>query len=175
MQIAILALLFTTHMGSPSDISSLAKWIDVLGRDKTKMWDGQKSLVKDFRQALDYFDTVLEGHILTALSKYCAPDVKDIEEFAIRCKKLPAETLINGIKDLAKSLANALSLLKNATSRMKIYAYSCNMVSYSAILTTQYAEGIAVGYSDLYPFLQSGFKIQTRSIMLWNPCACKRI
>jgi hypothetical protein len=106
MQIAILALLFTTHMGTPSDISSLAKWIEVLGRDKNKMWDGQKSLVRDFRQALDYFDTILEGHILTALSKYCAPDVKDLEDFAIRCNKLPAETLINGINDLAKSLAD---------------------------------------------------------------------
>jgi hypothetical protein len=106
MQIAVLALLFTTHMGDSLDVSSLSKWMEVLGTEKNKMWDGQKALVKEFRQAFNFFDMVLEGHILTALSKHCAPDIKDINDFAICIKKMPSETLIDGIKNLAKSLAD---------------------------------------------------------------------
>ena len=46
---AVLALLFKTHYGVlGKDIASLVVWLNELDRDIPRMWDGQKSLVKDY-------------------------------------------------------------------------------------------------------------------------------
>ena len=56
MSVSVAALLFQTHYGKEKDVASLATWLDELDRDIPSMWNDQRSQVKDYRAAEDFFN-----------------------------------------------------------------------------------------------------------------------
>src|SRR5438046_8223313 len=47
-------MLFQTHLGDEKDNCSMARWIIELNRDKNKLWNGKRNLVKDFQSCLTF-------------------------------------------------------------------------------------------------------------------------
>jgi hypothetical protein len=78
---------------------SLDRWIDPLKRNRNRLWDKRKKHVKDFRSCEDFADTVLDGHILSALSACCG--VSHVAELVAALSTDP-EKISNGIHDLAQ-------------------------------------------------------------------------
>jgi Family of unknown function (DUF6589) len=74
LEIQVLAMLFRTHLGDERDNCSLARWIIELNRDKNKLWNGQRNLVKDFRSCLGFWDIVVDGYLIAALASYSGFD-----------------------------------------------------------------------------------------------------
>jgi hypothetical protein len=68
LQVNLLVMLYRVHRGAETDMCSLSRWLDVLGRDKEKIWDSHKEYIKDFRGCHDFFQTVLDGYILGYLA-----------------------------------------------------------------------------------------------------------
>jgi hypothetical protein len=64
-------MLFDNHLGSELDNYSLARWIADLHRDPRKLWQEDKTNVKDFRACLDLFECVLDGYIVGYLAGVC--------------------------------------------------------------------------------------------------------
>jgi hypothetical protein len=64
-------MLYRVHRGEESDMCSLSRWLDVLGRDKEKIWDSHKEYIKDFRGCDEFLQTVLDGYILGYLANSC--------------------------------------------------------------------------------------------------------
>lgn len=107
LMMAVLALLFKTHYGElDKDIASLVVWLDELDRDIPRMWNGQKSLVKDFRAAQDFFDTTLDAYIISAMARYYFPNQDHIEQFATALPAFSEDKITQMINNLAKALSD---------------------------------------------------------------------
>jgi len=65
---AILGQIFKNFYGSPTDVWSIARCIDELGRDPTRLWDKVKQRVKDYNACKDLFDIILKGCLLAVNS-----------------------------------------------------------------------------------------------------------
>jgi hypothetical protein len=70
IQLAVLVLLYRTHLGEDSDIASLNRWMKELRRVRAKLWNPHRQLVKDFHRSQDFFNIVLDGHILAYIAHY---------------------------------------------------------------------------------------------------------
>jgi len=70
LEIQVLAMLFRTHLDDERDNCSLTQWILELNRDKNKLWNGKRNLVKDFQSCLDFWDIVIDGYLITILASY---------------------------------------------------------------------------------------------------------
>ena len=70
LEIQVLAMLFRTHLGDERDNCSLTRWILELNRDKNKLWNGKRNLVKDFRSCLDFWAIVVDGYLIATLASY---------------------------------------------------------------------------------------------------------
>ena len=78
---AVLNLLFYTHMGDKSNVNSLAKWFIVLKKDSNIYGTCKRRTVKDFRACNQLFNHVLNARVATL-----APNTKST--IAQRCAKL---------------------------------------------------------------------------------------
>ena len=112
MQIAVLAMLFRTHLGKESDKLSLCRWITTLGKDKWKLWDGQNNLVKNFRSCLAFWGTILDGSILAETAQRCG--FRNVGELLSDFPEV--EKLGTHIEDLALGLTkfNTIRQLRSA-------------------------------------------------------------
>jgi len=70
LEIQVLAMIFRTHLSDDHDNCSLARWIIELNRDKNKLWNGQRNLVKDFRSCLDFWDILVDGYLIATPASY---------------------------------------------------------------------------------------------------------
>ena len=121
---AVLALLFKTHYGVlGKDIASLVVWLNELDRDIPRMWDGQKSLVKDYRAAHDFFDTTLDAYLISAMARYYFPNQDSIEQFATALPALSEDEIMEMIHAIAKLLSdfNRVSKLRSRQSRDPVH------------------------------------------------------
>lgn len=105
LQVNLLVMLFRIHRGSESDMCSISRWLDVLGRDKDKLWDAQKEYIKDFRACNDLFQTILDGYILG----YLAHSGK-FSDTASYMQNLSSAGLREAINALAKQLLDFTTL-----------------------------------------------------------------
>jgi hypothetical protein len=67
----VMMLMFRTHLGDVGDSCSLERWIADLGKNRNKLWNGSKEMVKDFRSCEDLFELVLDGYLIAALANAC--------------------------------------------------------------------------------------------------------
>jgi hypothetical protein len=121
---AVLALLFKTHYGVlGKDIASLVVWLDELDRDIPRMWDGQKSLVKDYRAAHDFFDTTLDAYLISAMARYYFPNQDSIEQFATDLPAFSQDKITEMINAIAKLLSDfdRVSKLRSLQSRDPVH------------------------------------------------------
>ena len=92
-------MLYRTHFGDTTQPTSLSRWIALLDRNTTKLWNAEgKGHVKDFNACLDLFETVLDGCLLAALCT--AYGYKTLDDFS---EKFGVSTEKN-LDDLAKTL-----------------------------------------------------------------------
>jgi phage gp37-like protein len=64
-------MLFQAHMGQSSDTASLAKWMGFFRSMKQVLWTGGKNPMKDFRSCQRFWDFVLDGYIVAAITARC--------------------------------------------------------------------------------------------------------
>jgi hypothetical protein len=69
---AVLVLVYRTHLGEEQDASpcSLNRWIKDLRRMRSKLWDPQRQLVKNYNASKDFFELVLQGYILAFIANH---------------------------------------------------------------------------------------------------------
>jgi len=83
---------------------SLSRWLDVLGRDKEKIWDSHKEYIKDFRGCDDFLQTVLDGYILGYLAHSCGES-----NAATFLTNMSSEKVQRSITELSKRLLDFTS------------------------------------------------------------------
>ena len=97
----ILRLLYRTHFGDTTQATSLSRWIALLDRNTTKLWNAQgKGHIKDFNACLDLFETVLDGCLLAVLSS--AYGCKTLDAFIEKFGECTETTIDNVVKELMK-------------------------------------------------------------------------
>lgn len=103
-------MLFQAHMGKEKDVCSLERWIREIRRDKQKIWNRQKEIVREFRQSQSFFDIVLDGHLVAAIAHLCG--YPDVTTFADGLAEMDADLLKKSIEELAKT-ATDFAKVKN--------------------------------------------------------------
>jgi hypothetical protein len=98
MQMAVLLLLFRSHLGNESDLCSLSRWIKELDRNGNKFWDKTDAQVKNFNACLDFFDIVLDGYILSAVASIC--DYNSLESFTRDFGNIDLGDMINRLAEV---------------------------------------------------------------------------
>jgi hypothetical protein len=96
-------MLFKAHLGKENDRSSMSRWIKKLNKEKLRLWNKQRKLVKDFRSCQMLWDTILDGCIIAAIIDWCGFD--SIESFLAEGAGR-AELLQQAIESLADELGN---------------------------------------------------------------------
>jgi hypothetical protein len=76
----------------------------VLERTSSKMWNAQKALVKDFHSALDFHNIILDSYVIAAVAHFLGQ--QDVDRFAIELRSIPANSLQQCIRSLARHLLN---------------------------------------------------------------------
>jgi hypothetical protein len=61
-------MVYRAHFGKDSDQSSLSRWIKRIYRNRQRLWDNRKSLIKDFRACQGLVDVVLDGYLIGAIA-----------------------------------------------------------------------------------------------------------
>lgn len=82
------------------------RWIPVLSQDVNKLWNKYDSQVKDFNTCLDFFDTVLNGCLVGAISAYFFPTNNSTAQFEASLGTMSQSSLENAIQNLAKYLSD---------------------------------------------------------------------
>lgn len=103
LQVHVLAMLFEAHLGKENDRSSMSRWIKKLDKEKLRLWNKQRKLVKDFRSCQMLWDTILDGCIMAAIIDRCGFD--SIELFLAEGAGR-AELFQQAIESLADDLGN---------------------------------------------------------------------
>ena len=81
--------------------------IKLLGMDANKLWNQTDRLVKDFNACFDFFDSVLDGCMLAAISQYCFHDVTTTNHLrAVIGTVLPAERLMAAVTTVSDMLSD---------------------------------------------------------------------
>jgi hypothetical protein len=107
VQMNILAQIFKTHYGADTDRWSLSRLIKVLGLDANKFWNKTESQVKDFNICFDFFNIVLDGCILAAVSGLCFPKVETIGQLQTCVGSvLQPENMLAAITALSETLSD---------------------------------------------------------------------
>lgn len=108
VQMNILAQIFKTHYGADTDRWSLSRLIKVLGLDANKFWNKTESQVKDFNTCFDFFNIVLNGCILAAVStRLCFPKVETIGQLQASVGSvLRPESMLAAITALSETLSD---------------------------------------------------------------------
>jgi hypothetical protein len=106
LQMTILSEIFKIHYGKDSDQWSLMRWIPVLSQNINKLWNKYDSQVKDFNTCLDFFDTVLNGCLVGAISAYFFPTNNSTAQFEASLGTTSQSSLENAIQNLAKHLSD---------------------------------------------------------------------
>jgi hypothetical protein len=104
LQVQALVMFFQAHMGTDADVFSLERWIREIRRDKQKIWNRQKEIVREFRQSQSFFDIVLDGNIVAAVANACG--FGDSKAFVADIETLDPEQLKKSIENLAKMICN---------------------------------------------------------------------
>lgn len=107
----VMMLMFRTHLGDVGDSCSLERWIADLGKNRNKLWNGSKEMVKDFRSCEDLFELVLDGYLVAALANAC--EFTDPDNLLLEVSKDP-DRISGAIKSLAKYFSQF-----NEVSRMQ--------------------------------------------------------
>jgi len=107
LEMAAMALVFKTHFKEMQDIGSLSFWVEELGRDANKLWnDHDSTKVKDFNQCQDFFDTILDGYLLSIICRFFCPGSRDVNTFHTSLPGMDAAALEAGIQELAERFIN---------------------------------------------------------------------
>lgn len=104
MQIQVLAMLFGIYLGDESHHFGLAKVIRRLNRDPNKLWNRDKTIVKNFTACQSLFDHTLDAHIIAQLASDCG--CNDIPQFFNFLSHSDPESIKNKIYDLATLLTD---------------------------------------------------------------------
>lgn len=97
LHMAVVKLVLNTHMGKPSDVWSLERWIKELERDGNKI---RSTFVKDHNAYVDFLDTILDGCILATLCRSLFPTSKTTDIFAKNIGTKSLEDIDTAIKRL---------------------------------------------------------------------------
>lgn len=97
-------MLFENHLGKDTDNYSLARWISDLNRDPRKLWQADRTNVKDFRAALDLFETVLDGYIIGYIAAKSGH--ADIHSFFRNLEQGDPTDVFQHIESFAELLSN---------------------------------------------------------------------
>lgn len=92
LQMSVLTLLFRTHFGADHDISSLRQWMKWLKRD-SNIYSVKKGSIKNFRACHQFFNHVLDAHILAAV----AAELR-VDNCSDLCSKLESENWREAVK-----------------------------------------------------------------------------
>jgi len=106
LQMKILSHMFKIYYGKTSDKFSFTCFIDLLNQDVNKLWNRHDSQVKDFNTCLDLVDTVLNGCLISAITRFCNPTSDTTAEFEANLGNMSQISLELAIKTLAKYLSN---------------------------------------------------------------------
>ena len=134
LEIQVLAMLFQTHLGDEKDNCSLAQWIIELNRDKNKLWNGKRNLVKDFWSCLDFWDIIVDGYLVASLATYAG--FNSLAEFC---------------KDLTENHGGSIRLFDN------IKAFANDLGTFSCVNTIRKTSSVAERdqtYENHFLFLQ---------------------
>lgn len=102
LQIQVLAMLFSTHLGEAKEAISIARWMEDLDRNSRNIWSSDKTNVKDFRACQDLFDTILDGFIEAFLVDYCGFDT--VSELMSNLEQIGSDRLASAVEKLADLL-----------------------------------------------------------------------
>jgi hypothetical protein len=100
----ILVLLVQTHLGKETDACGLERWMNVIKRDKSKLWSGNKEIVRDFRETHSFFEIVLDANIIGDVAARCG--FSSVEEFMSGMSTLEPAELRKHIEALADDLSD---------------------------------------------------------------------
>lgn len=103
LEMSVLIMLYRTHLGKATDHCSLDRWIEDAGRTRSRIWNSQKEIVKEFRASQDYFETVLDGYILAAMANSCG--FGDIPDLMANLTVISDDLAVN-INNMAKHLVH---------------------------------------------------------------------
>jgi hypothetical protein len=104
LEMAVLGLIYSTHMGRASDAFSLSKFVQELDWNHHKLWNASDKKLKDFNTAFDFFNIVLDGCILAASSTFFECD--STADFENILKTERHEHLQEAIEKLSYYLSN---------------------------------------------------------------------
>jgi hypothetical protein len=90
-------MLYRTHLGKDEDKFSLRRWMKLVSRNRQKLWDGGRELVKDFRSCLELFEIILDAHVLGAIASFCG--INDTKDLAVRLSEADINLQIGALAD----------------------------------------------------------------------------
>lgn len=98
--------IFKTHYGKDTDQWSLARWIPALGQNVNKLWDKSNSQIKDFNSCSDFFDIVLNGCLVGALSAFLYPNNESTQQFIAELGIMSKDRLKKAVEELTAHLSD---------------------------------------------------------------------
>ena len=115
----MLVLLYRTHLGQSTDLCALERWIAELEKNRNKIWNADKDIVKNFRASEDFFEIVLDGYLVASIIHACG--FGESTEFLTNISTVPRETLSKAIEALAEHLAQfkQVAQMKSAPSELR--------------------------------------------------------
>ena len=103
---AIMKQIFNTHYGKDTDQWSLARWIPALGQNVNKLWDKSNSQIKDFNTCSDFFNIVLNGCLVGALSAFLYPNNGSTQQFIAELGIMSKDRLKKAVEKLTAHLSD---------------------------------------------------------------------